>query len=193
MIAPEFKILAQSLFLHSPGKAKWYHGITLLFVMAVIAWYSSPYFMYYVAGLPKLEELQIFEGRVVTDGRERIVGGSRLPPKFFVEGVSETKEIHCGFRSRPLGCDVLYYFWPSTVGNHKIWYHWYFGVMQVEYPSTSKNKLLHDRRYANAVDAAAYRIKRASEWWLFALAGLMWLYGALFMQCLRDHQSLSHK
>ena len=126
-----FSTLLQSLAVNDK-KWPWYY--TLIWGMAVIwyGWLFSPIVVFYLLGVPKLEELQVLEGSFKIEGPSQVYVSGRPPPRYMVETKDFTTTVHCGPKPHPRGCYGITYACRNKNTFGKAWYDSYFGILQFE-------------------------------------------------------------
>ena len=124
---------------------RWYFTPLLWLAIAYQTWLVSPYWMLWYVGPPRLEDVPQITGVIRQEGELRGRAGSWVPPRTYIDGDGFSRQIHCGMRSEPENCTS---FWALRTGKKvKVWYHWYFGVVFVDYIEPNKKPWSDDVTY----------------------------------------------
>lgn len=180
--------LLACIFLHGFSKFRWYQTLVLWFLILCFGVLSSPYFMYYVVGVPKQESLKVYEGLVQVDGKVHYDRTGRLkPPRFYLDTANGKVPFHCGFITSPEDCWVLGFTPEFSDMRVRIAYDHYFGVLAVTYPEKYK-KLKDGGKYEVITsDFLEWAVKHHATY-LYMPFLFVGIYGYKLYRCRRENQ-----
>jgi hypothetical protein len=124
----------QSVFAPRVSFMKPAYWISFWIFFVYAAWLASPYFAYYVIGVPDLSQVRQIVGDVRWDkvGTYTRYGYRAAPTHIYAKDGTE-HAIHCGFVMHKIDCDVFAGLRPFN--ETPVTHHWYFGVLDAKDPS----------------------------------------------------------
>lgn len=171
------------LFLRGFSKLRLVNTIFLWLVIANFGWLSSPVFMYYVIGVPKLEEVKTYEGVVRVEGHDHYSrSGKLMPPRYFLDTSKGVVELHCGIKMSPSDCTHLGF--SSAVKDMRVSlaYDTYFGVLAVTYSGRFR-ELLSDRHYEDIKQGLGEEVWYDHKRYFYMFVFLLGLYAYWLYRC----------
>lgn len=128
----KLKRLARSLVFLDHPVLKWWHVLFFILPFVFSLVYLKPVFVYYVYGVPKMEELEAIMGvwRVVGHVRSRGRYGGDAPD-YAIETENGFRKVYCGFPAQKLYCDVA--FWVRNGDLVTAYFDKNFGVLAVKH------------------------------------------------------------
>lgn len=147
-----------------------------------MGWLASPWFMYYVVGVPQAEAGRRLEGTYLLSGGVSVDELGRVrPPDSFLRNEVETNKIHCYYVQYPASCE----FRMRPGKQYAVYYHWFWGVLRIEYPPDEvRFQAEHDAQYRSALfDPWRRAPQRAGAGFLTLLALYLFALVVAYRDC----------